>query len=685
MYNIDYIINELSYRVTTGKPDFTDHSHLQILVEILEEQKWPETSIVSAIRNILLLAEAGPKQPSIPSNLVKIYLQKGEKAPKGKKTKEGPNGGIYFLGSPREKQGRSSGNKKQKSKKTATDKKVIKPKELPTKGKKPKKLRKSKEELKFDKDGKLILSDKDKEIINTAAKTAKTQGNMLSDPAEVKLMKSFPKDVNTVLNAHGNIQKKLALAIVDKFGLTLNTDIDLGKNMKVYIRKINPKFRKIFSDEGNYASTLLAKVLQDTGALEDPGKLTRKVMVANKVFKKTTAIKIRKEQNGDIFIGNHKLYKAKNYGDFSNVKKILKQENPNLSDVEVERNAKFMERWVKKHNFVIEHIDNIVAGNELQVLSICDDCDMNTKEGLNKTKTIAINGMIKFMTKKLKSTMMSDTKDIIKGFEKLHTIEDHGQFKKQLNNILMLFNKNPQTKETANDLTEQLDFLRVLDSGQPVYFPSASNFKLGDLFAVPLKQPTIKEIAQHKGALGTIMVTLDNRSVKKGGGSPSASAAKISQSIFKSKDTQQHLSDIVDGFKDLIHNKNIKSADTMITDLNKRYSDILKSDPVYIKRMDQMDQWIKNREGRLHDDEVWKRYYQLGYMLQTIYNNEVDIQAFLNSDYKIKTGGIEHDVSDGIGKLAFLQFEPSLLKNGIPLNTYPTRMYHDLMEFMIQN
>jgi len=33
---------------------------------------------------------------------VKVYLQKGEKAPKGKKVQKGPKGGLYFMGTPEE-------------------------------------------------------------------------------------------------------------------------------------------------------------------------------------------------------------------------------------------------------------------------------------------------------------------------------------------------------------------------------------------------------------------------------------------------------------------------------------------------------------------------------------------------------------------------------------------------------
>lgn len=42
---------------------------------------------------------------------VKIYLNKGEKPPKGKKAIKGPKGGMYFMGSPEEKKAKENGKK----------------------------------------------------------------------------------------------------------------------------------------------------------------------------------------------------------------------------------------------------------------------------------------------------------------------------------------------------------------------------------------------------------------------------------------------------------------------------------------------------------------------------------------------------------------------------------------------
>ena len=52
---------------------------------------------------------------------VKIYLQPGQKAPKGKKVQKGPKGGKYFLGTPAEKQAHDKGKSNTKITKPAVN------------------------------------------------------------------------------------------------------------------------------------------------------------------------------------------------------------------------------------------------------------------------------------------------------------------------------------------------------------------------------------------------------------------------------------------------------------------------------------------------------------------------------------------------------------------------------------
>ena len=78
------ILNELSYRVSSGIPDLTNEQHLMKLWDILKEHKWPVDARVELLKN---LNEA----------IGKVYTKKG-KQPKGAKLMTGPRGGLYYYG-----------------------------------------------------------------------------------------------------------------------------------------------------------------------------------------------------------------------------------------------------------------------------------------------------------------------------------------------------------------------------------------------------------------------------------------------------------------------------------------------------------------------------------------------------------------------------------------------------------
>lgn len=52
--DLDEILEELCSRVDDGNPDFSNKNHLNILVEILKENKWPISSIRFFVRNLWL-------------------------------------------------------------------------------------------------------------------------------------------------------------------------------------------------------------------------------------------------------------------------------------------------------------------------------------------------------------------------------------------------------------------------------------------------------------------------------------------------------------------------------------------------------------------------------------------------------------------------------------------------------
>ena len=84
------ILNELSYRVSSGIPDLTNEQHLIKLWDILKEEKWPINARVELLKNL----EVEAVKPRY------YQTDKGQSPPKGAKTGVGPKGGTYYWSNP---------------------------------------------------------------------------------------------------------------------------------------------------------------------------------------------------------------------------------------------------------------------------------------------------------------------------------------------------------------------------------------------------------------------------------------------------------------------------------------------------------------------------------------------------------------------------------------------------------
>ena len=84
------ILNELSYRVSSGIPDLTNEQHLMKLWDILKEEKWPINARVELLKNL----EVEAVKPRY------YQTDKGQSPPKGAKTGVGPKGGTYYWSNP---------------------------------------------------------------------------------------------------------------------------------------------------------------------------------------------------------------------------------------------------------------------------------------------------------------------------------------------------------------------------------------------------------------------------------------------------------------------------------------------------------------------------------------------------------------------------------------------------------
>ena len=200
------ILNELSYRVSSGIPDLTNEQHLMKLWDILKEHKWPVDARVELLRN---LEEA----------VGKVYVQKGS-GPEGAKIQIGPKGGRYYIG----------------------DKKTGKPAEEPKK-----KKEKSTKSNKLNQSVEKLLSGE-------TASRKKYLDYMTDD--DKKLMKEFDNDMSEFLK---NPTEESAKKMIEKYGLEKST----AKSPKLYIRNISFEARKVLGDSGNTATKAMIDAIEE--------------------------------------------------------------------------------------------------------------------------------------------------------------------------------------------------------------------------------------------------------------------------------------------------------------------------------------------------------------------------------------------------------------------------------------
>ena len=205
--NFTKILNELSYRVSSGIPDLTNEQHLIKLWDILKEHNWNIDARVELIKNLQ-------------ERIGKVYVQKG-KGPSGVRLQVGPRGGKYYIGNP--ETGEPAKEQPTDDKKTS-DKKV---------GKELKYFNKE-----FDERSK-FLSPEQREL----TKKALEKIGVLYDE-----------------NATSEQQKEAAQFLVDKMKFSANEMPSTGKR-KAYLNVLGGN-RKIITGGGTTSSEDLVKKVE---------------------------------------------------------------------------------------------------------------------------------------------------------------------------------------------------------------------------------------------------------------------------------------------------------------------------------------------------------------------------------------------------------------------------------------
>ena len=465
--NWNKILNELSYRVSSGIPDLSNEQHLIKLWDILKEHKWPVDARVELLKNLDEVVK-------------KRYYQtdKGQSAPKGAKVGVGPDGGTYYWANP------------DNSPAAAEDI----PKEKGSKEKGPDKKRKGQQKSA----GNLIK--------NFDIEQKKSNDPQLTEE-EIKHMENFKNlgEEFTNPNTSEERKKEIATELVDTFGLTTNKETinEDGKKVpvKLYVKKNH--------DGGEVPRSVETMVKSGSWAPSSPmSNLVNELneyLPEDKKIKPNTIGGLGEKELKTLF---EKLAKPKFKGESTYTKKdptvnsIFKEDTP-IGDLK-ESMHKIEGPGDKDGNLVPcdtdenkrKHIDFLINQNESfdRVKKQCDDF-INDSD-MDKTQRE------KF--RKLKKSIEDYEKDMN---EVIKDIPSEAAQKRvdELNGKLMddLHNATPDlAKGMAKQFAENAEVTREIAGGDEVYMPSSGTFPGGDKLVVTRE--------------GTDMVAITGISVKYG-------------------------------------------------------------------------------------------------------------------------------------------------------------------------
>lgn len=250
--NIDQILNELSYRV--GKVNLKNEIHLKELINLLSENNISRDDIISITRNIIFLNEITEDEKQ-PQDKVKIYIEPGEKPPKGRKILKGPRGGYYFYGTPQEKNDKK--NKKPVNKKPVNifNKPAVKKPNVINKPVKPV----VKKEIDPITKSTSFLSKLDDKYLKSKLKNI--------SPQNIKIVNDLTSNLNKFLNSKNDSEKrKLAQQISDTHKLWVNKDPNLYDKNKLYVGSVPGSDRKILGNSNSSILNTISKELMKYGA-----------------------------------------------------------------------------------------------------------------------------------------------------------------------------------------------------------------------------------------------------------------------------------------------------------------------------------------------------------------------------------------------------------------------------------
>ena len=558
------------------------------------------------------------------------------------------------------------------------------------------------------------------EIVEPGGKSNKTD-EPRKDSSE-KMGKLTTRVEDKVKEITDPTQKKNAEAVLDAVKIFNNPDASMEDKVE-QVKKLNDaglifrnsesaKATKMYLDSS--ATGLSRKeLIPDTGSPSEMakamkefgldklqgegGKIGRKEMTGAKLFGEEKVVKVKtKVLDNGIQIGEGKIEKTK-----------IPSDEKLLSVYGSKEEADLAKKYLERRNKIVDEAMKSFKDGDMSIIEPVSNTPPNTSENRKKLKDATSDTIREGFDEQFKKTGRKPNakqQEVLDGFSNLKDIKDPKEYDKKLHDLTEELFADPFFDSATADVAELVTYMSELNKGNEVYMPSASNYPLGDIISISPEKIDFEkdspEEIQRKVQL--IYNGVEARSIKKGAGGASASGVKTDMSEFKEitnkkgdkispKDVKNDLSDLSN--KDKVYKElmfgDASKAESTINNIAEKY-DFDLEDPKFKARRDKSVQSAINNilskpkcEGT--DEKKLKQkldaYFNQGEMYESLYNENVKEQLFVNEQYKYsKTKGLDVNRTDGVKTMAKVNFAFSAGSwscDGRPSNPVPTRFVND--------
>ena len=428
------------------------------------------------------------------------------------------------------------------------------------------------------------------------------------------------------------------------------------------------------------------------------GKISSGDMMITKLFEKDKITKVEtKVTEKGMTLGESKIEKS----EIPSEEALLKASGGD------KEKAKLMKKTLERRNKIIENAQKAFNDGGLEIVEPVPGTPPNTPENRKKLKDATSDKIAEGFEAQFKKTGRKPTptqQKVIDDLKGLKDIKDPEEYDKELYRITEEMFKDPFYDGATKNVVEMTTYMSELNKGNEVYMPAKSNYPLGDIISIsPEKVDWEKDSPEEiQRKIQLINHAVEARSIKKGAGGASASGVKTDQSEFKDvtnkkgqkisgKELKGDLSDLSDKTKlySEIYDGDSSKAEESINELSEKYDFDLDDPKLKARREKSVESALNNIKNSGKCDDIDEKavkkklenYYNLGNMYESLYNDNVTEQLFVNEQYKYtKTNGLEVNRTDGISKMAKLKFQFSAggwSCDGRPSNTIPTKFVNE--------